>query len=93
MVQTYVRDSYHCLQIGLGCSIVNDELLCQKLGQYGVFFIDSFLVSVLLFNREQFCRVNDVDSKAKKINDWCPTRFMSWAYPFLIYINDLQLEI
>ena len=46
---------------------VNHELLCQKLEHYGVGDRKLSWFQSYLSNREQFCRVNGIDSKMEKI--------------------------
>ena len=51
---------------------VNHDILCQKLNSYGIQQRELLWFQSYLSNREQFCRVNGIDSEINSINIGIP---------------------
>ena len=72
---------------------VNHDILCQKLNSYGIQQREPLWFQSYLSNREQFCRVNGIDSDINCINIGIPQGSCLGPLLFIIYINDLPLAV
>ena len=72
---------------------VNHDILCQKLNCYGIHQRELLWFESYLSNREQFCRVNGIDSEINSINIGIPQGSCLGPLLFIIYINDLPQAV
>ena len=72
---------------------VNHDILCQKLNCYGIHQRELLWFQSYLSNREQFCRVNGIDSEINSINIGIPQGSCLGPLLFIIYINDLPQAV
>ena len=72
---------------------VDHEILCQKLVHYGVVGKELWWFKSHLSNREQYCRIDGVDSNVNDINVGVPHGSCLGPLMFLVYINDLQCMV
>ena len=72
---------------------VNHDILCQKLNSYGIQQCELLWFQSYLSNREQFCRVNGIDSEINSINIGIPQGSCLGPLLFIMYINDLPLAV
>ena len=68
---------------------VSHDIICQKLNYYGIRQLEVLWFQSYLSNREQFCRVNGIDSEINSINIGIPQGSCLGPSLFIIYINDL----
>ena len=72
---------------------VNHDILCHKLSYYGIQQRELLWFQSYLSNREQFCRVNRIDSEINSINIGIPQGSCLGPLLFIIYINDLPQAV
>ena len=72
---------------------VDHDILCKKLDAYGVQQRELSWFRSYLSNRNQFCRVNGVDSNVGEIEIGVPQGSCLGPLLFLIYINDLPQAV
>ena len=66
----------------IGLVFIDPRKAFQELEHYGVYNRNLSWIQSYLCNREQFCRVNGINSETKKQVLGCHTRLMSWASPY-----------
>ena len=72
---------------------VNHDILCHKLSYYSIQQRELLWFQSYLSNREQFCRVNGIDSEINSINIGIPQGSCLGPLLFIIYINDLPQAV
>ena len=69
---------------------VDHDILCQKLNYCGIQQRELLWFQPYLSNRQQFCRVNGIDSEINSIDIGIPQGSCLGPLLFIIYINDLS---
>ena len=72
---------------------VNHDILCQKRNSYTIQQRELLWFQSYLSNREQFCRVNGIDSEINSINIGKPQGSCLGPLLFIMYINHLPLAV
>ena len=72
---------------------VSHDIICQKLKYYGIQQHEVLWFQSYLSNREQFCRVNEIDPEIKCINIGIPQGSCLGPLLFIIYFNDLPQAV